>query len=72
MFARERQENIAKLILEKESVSVVELSELYDISEVTIQKDLEELQRQGRVIRTHGGLFLCINLQPHSAFRICP
>ncbi len=55
MFARERQENIAKLILEKESVSVVELSELYDISEVTIRKDLEELQRQGRVIRTHGG-----------------
>lgn len=55
MFAKERQESIAKLIIEKEAVSVVELSEMYNISEVTIRKDLEELQRQGRIIRTHGG-----------------
>lgn len=55
MFARERQESIARLIQEKEAVSVVELSELYEISEVTIRKDLEELQKQRRIIRTHGG-----------------
>lgn len=66
MFARERQESIAKLIREKESVSVVELSELYDISEVTIRKDLEELQKQRRIIRTHGG---AVSLyKPTSAF----
>ena len=53
MFARERQESIAKLIQEKESVTVVELSELYDISEVTIRKDLEELQRQRQIGRAH-------------------
>lgn len=66
MFARERQESIAKLIQEKESVTVVELSELYDISEVTIRKDLEELQRQRRIIRTHGGAVSMY--KPTSAF----
>ena len=65
MFARERQESIAKLIQEKESVTVVELSELYDISEVTIRKDLEELyeleKQAAACVSEDAVLMLCLD-----------
>ena len=55
MFAEERQEAIYNIVCQKHSVKVAELSQLLDISEVTIRRDLDELQRQNRVLRTHGG-----------------
>jgi len=55
MFAEERQEQIYNIICQKHSVKVTELSQAMDISEVTIRRDLDELQRQNRVLRTHGG-----------------
>ena len=55
MFAEERQEVIFQIVNRRGSVRVAELSEELDISEVTIRRDLEELQRQNRVVRTHGG-----------------
>ncbi|MEJ2754058.1 MAG: DeoR/GlpR family DNA-binding transcription regulator, partial [Chloroflexota bacterium] len=36
-------------------VSVSELSELFDVSPVTIRSDLKQMAEQGRVVRTHGG-----------------
>jgi len=55
MFAEERQEKIYDIISQQHSVKVTELSQLLDISEVTIRRDLDELQRQNKVLRTHGG-----------------
>lgn len=55
MFAEERQERIFQIVNQRNSVKVSELSTELDISEVTIRRDLEELQRQKRIIRTHGG-----------------
>lgn len=55
MFAEERQERIFQIVNERSSVKVSELSDELETSEVTIRRDLEELQRQKRVIRTHGG-----------------
>ena len=37
-------------------VSVTELSELYDVTEETIRRDLEKLKNEGVVTRTFGGL----------------
>ena len=62
MFAEERQEKIFRIVNERTSVKVSELSEELEISEVTIRRDLDELQRQNRVIRTHGGAMSTYNV----------
>ena len=55
MVMEERQEGIINLLVERQSVSVSELSELFDVSPVTIRSDLKQMAEQGRVVRTHGG-----------------
>jgi len=62
MFAEERQEKIFEIICQQHSVKVSELSQLLDISEVTIRRDLDELQRQNKVLRTHGGAMAAYSL----------
>lgn len=58
MFNTERQEAILNLVIQKKSVSVKKLSELLYVSQPTIRRDLTELERQGKVMRTHGGVVL--------------
>jgi DeoR/GlpR family transcriptional regulator of sugar metabolism len=55
VFAAERQHRIARLVTERGRARVGDLAALYGVSGVTIRKDLAELERQGRVVRTHGG-----------------
>lgn len=60
LFPEERLDQIASLVVEKQRVSVAELSSLFDVSKVTIRNDLSELERRGLLMRTHGGA-LAIN-----------
>jgi len=39
----------------RDSVTVLELAQLLEVSAVTIRSDLETLRRQGRIHRTRGG-----------------
>jgi DeoR family fructose operon transcriptional repressor len=55
MFAEERQQKIYDIIYNRRSIRVSELSRMLNISEVTVRRDLDELQKQKRIIRTHGG-----------------
>lgn len=55
MFNEERQEQILALMEEKSKVSVKELSTLFNVSEVTVRKDLNDLCDAGLAVRTHGG-----------------
>ena len=55
MFAEERQEYIARIVEEHGRARVSDLATSFHVSGVTIRKDLAVLERQGRVIRTHGG-----------------
>ena len=50
-----RREEIIELIQSQGKVKVSELSEKYNISEVSIRKDLETLEAQGHLSRIHGG-----------------
>ena len=68
MFAEERQERIFQIINQRNSVKVSELSNELETSEVTIRRDLEELQRQNRIIRTHGGAMSTYNVGKPIAF----
>ena len=58
MFAIERIRIIKNHLLKENKVSVAKLSELLDVTEVTIRRDLEKLESEGFLKRTHGGAVL--------------
>ena len=46
---------IGVLVDERSFVSVRDLSEIFQVSEMTIRRDLDQLQQQNRIHRTYGG-----------------
>ena len=58
MFAIERQRMIKQLLNQNKHVSVAELSCCLNVSEVTIRRDLEKLEGERFLMRTHGGAVL--------------
>jgi len=50
-----RHDAIARLVKEKGMVRVAELSEALRVTEMTIRRDLEALEKKGLLERTHGG-----------------
>jgi len=56
MYNVAERRNIAlKMLKEDGQVTVAKLSELLEVSEVTIRKDLQYLEKRNLLIRTHGG-----------------
>ncbi len=55
MIAVGRRRRIVQLLEEEGNVKVDELAGLFDVSQVTIRKDLSELEEQGLLQRTYGG-----------------
>jgi DeoR/GlpR family transcriptional regulator of sugar metabolism len=55
LLAAERRANIARMAEQHGSVRVAELSTLFDVTEETIRRDLEELEKEGYLKRTYGG-----------------
>lgn len=53
--AEERKQGILDALLRENRIYVSELSQTYDVSEVTIRKDLKELEERGVLRRIHGG-----------------
>lgn len=66
MFQIERLQMIKQILLEQKSVSVIELSESLDVSEITIRRDFEKLEKNGFLKRTHGGAILNTDMQQPS------
>ena len=58
MFTISRLQEIVKLLNEKKAITVRELSERFYISETTIRRDLEKLDKQGIIKKTYGGAVL--------------
>ena len=58
MFQDQRREKIFELLRENGSCRVLELSELFKVSEPTIRQDLEALEKTYPVTRQHGGAFI--------------
>lgn len=55
MFVAERQEQILKQLEEHEKVKVKELSQMFDVTEDCIRKDLASLEERGLLKRAYGG-----------------
>ena len=55
MFALERQKKIMEILISEGAVSVNRLSTELSVTEETVRRDLEKLEKQGSLKRTHGG-----------------
>ena len=58
MALNQRRTKILNLIREDGHAKVQQLSRLFNVSEVTIRQDLEQLEEMGYIQREHGGAFL--------------
>lgn len=55
MFAAERISKIREMLLEYKHVDISTLSSILSVSEATIRRDLEKLENEGFLTKTHGG-----------------
>ena len=70
VFARERQQEIARIVDANGRARVTELAERFGVSAVTIRKDLLVLESERRVVRTHGGAIAPRGSRPELAFDV--
>lgn len=55
MSALNRLSQIVEMVMEKGSISIPEICERFEVSEMTARRDLNQLDRQGLLRRVHGG-----------------
>lgn len=58
MLALQRRRKMLELLQEEGSARVSALSRIFKVSEPTVRQDLERLEKDGHIIREHGGAFL--------------
>jgi DeoR/GlpR family transcriptional regulator of sugar metabolism len=58
MLSNQRRDKILDLLKEDGSAKVNELARIFKVTEVTIRQDLEKLDKEGLVVREHGGVYL--------------
>ena len=58
MLPHERRGKILDLIKEDGHATVLQLSKIFKVTEVTIRQDLEKLEKEGFIEREHGGAYL--------------
>lgn len=55
MLMGTRQYEIMKLLELKQQATIMELAEKFKVSQMTIRRDLDQLQSEGKIQRSHGG-----------------
>lgn len=55
MLPAERKRTIVQLVTEQDGCSVATLAEELEFSKATIRRDLQDLEAEGRIERSHGG-----------------
>ncbi len=55
MSPSQRREKIISHVNETGKVDIEQLSEMFKVSQMTIRRDLVQLEQDGKLIRTHGG-----------------
>jgi len=68
MLARQRQARIVDEVRRRGGVRVSDLTSLLDVSDMTVRRDLEELDRRGLVHKVHGGAVLVTNSAEEPGF----
>ena len=70
MLAVERRNLILEKLQDEKSVVVSELSELFDVSEETIRRDLDKMEKMGLATKTYGGAVLVENSSTDMPFSV--
>ena len=67
MLPMERQQRITDILQENGIVQVSRLAEEFGVSELTIRRDLDQMEDEGLLKRTHGGATILrnMNAEPH-------
>src|SRR5690625_2811502 len=68
MLVAERHQKIVELVNERKSIRVTELSRIFSITEETIRHDLENLEKQGKLQRSHGGAVSISSQRPEISY----
>jgi len=68
LTARDRRDLIARMLEDRDRVSVAELSSRFGVTEVSIRRDLMILEDAGRLRRTHGGAVAASRARGRGAF----
>src|SRR5690625_1903229 len=68
MLVAERHQKIVELVNERKSIRVTELSRIFSITEETIRRDLENLEKQGKLQRSHGGAVSISSQRPEISY----
>ncbi|WP_035711088.1 DeoR/GlpR family DNA-binding transcription regulator [Salibacterium aidingense] len=55
MNVEERREQIIEMVKQKKRVDLEKLTVFFNVSTMTIRRDLAQLEQDGEIIRTHGG-----------------
>ena len=63
MSGKIRQDEIVEMLLRETQLSIRTLADRFDVSPMTIYRDLQALEAQTRIIRTNGGAMIRQNLQ---------
>lgn len=63
MIPVERQQQILHLLAERGVVSILELTELLQVSHMTIRRDIQKLEQMGRVLSVSGGVSLSLRIK---------
>ncbi len=63
LFAEERRHRIKEILLQDGRVRVADLVQLFNVSDETIRRDLDQLVDEGIVQRSHGGAVLVETVQ---------
>nr|WP_289707149.1 DeoR/GlpR family DNA-binding transcription regulator [Enterocloster clostridioformis] len=58
MMLKDRLDHLRGIVKTEKKVKVTELSQRFDVTEETIRRDLERLELEGLITRTHGGAVL--------------
>lgn len=64
MLQNERCIKIMNLLNQRESIEVKELSKILKVTGETIRRDLDKLEKEGKLYRTHGGAIKSSESQP--------
>lgn len=69
LLAQERQGNIMEHLQAERKASVADLVGRFAVSEATVRRDLTELEKQGKVVKTYGGAILAEASQIEFSFQ---
>jgi len=53
-----RIKNILRLLQQKEKATIAEIAAILNVSDMTVRRDLKEMEKEGFIKRTHGGAVL--------------